>query len=200
MDSEITVQNEVLIASDTSKPTNKGKSDIKNMTAYLSAYKDAILSGAKEPAISTGFAGLDAALDGGLYPGLYMMGAISSLGKTTLACQIADQIAAAGQPVLIFSLEMSRKEIFSKSLSRLSAASKLIGESDTAFTARSLLSATDTVRNNPALINSLFDAYARISDNIYVHEGVGDINAKTIQTIVENFVKKHKKTPVVIID
>ena len=81
------------------------------------------------------FPGLDEALGGGLYPGLYMMGAISSLGKTTLACQIADQIAAAGQPVLIFSLEMARKEIFAKSISRLSVVCKMIGESKATLTA-----------------------------------------------------------------
>ena len=92
-------------------------------------------------------------------------------------------------------------EIFAKSLSRLSAVSKLIGESDTAFTAQGLLRAKDEVQDNPALINSLFDAYARsISDNIYIHEGVGDIDAKKIRTETENFIKEHQKTPVVIID
>lgn len=197
---EVTANSNIKTSDSTSKPVIAEKLDVKNMTAYLPAFQDAILSGAREPAISTGFAGLDTALGGGLYPGLYMMGAISSLGKTTLACQIADQIAATERPVLIFSLEMSRKEIFAKSISRLSAVSKLIGQSDTAFTARSLLSATDAVRNNPALINSLFDAYARISDNIYVHEGVGDIDAKKIRTVTENFTKEHQKTPVVIID
>ena len=48
----------------------------------------------KETAISTGFPALDDLLDGGLYPGLYSMGAITSLGKTTFALQIADYIAA----------------------------------------------------------------------------------------------------------
>ena len=52
----------------------------------------------------TGFARLDE-LSGGLYPGLYVLAAISSLGKTTLALQMADNIAAAGNDVIFFSME-----------------------------------------------------------------------------------------------
>ena len=58
-----------------------------------------------------GVCALDRALDGGLYEGLYIVGAISSLGKTTLVTQIGDQIASGGQDVLVFSLEMARAEL-----------------------------------------------------------------------------------------
>ena len=197
---EVTAHSKMETADSTSKPTTMEKLDIKSMTDYLPLYLDAILSGAREPAISTGFPGLDEALGGGLYPGLYMMGAISSLGKTTLACQIADQIATAGQPVLIFSLEMARKEIFAKSISRLSVVCKMIGESKATLTARDLLSASAASAETHALVKALFDVYSRIGSNIYVHEGVGDINVKTIRTMVETFAKTHQKTPVVIID
>lgn len=67
----------------------------------------------------TGFKLLDEKLDGGFLGGnLILMGAISSLGKTTFALQIADQIAAQGKDVLIFSLEMSKNELNAKSISR----------------------------------------------------------------------------------
>ena len=68
----------------------------------------------------TGFANLDEKA-GGLNAGLYVLAAISSLGKTTLALQMADQIAAQGQEVLFFSMEQSRLEMVSKSLARLTA-------------------------------------------------------------------------------
>jgi len=55
----------------------------------------------------TGFSNLDE-LTGGLYPGLYVVGAISSLGKTTFVHQIGDQLAEQGDHVLFFSLEQSR--------------------------------------------------------------------------------------------
>lgn len=68
----------------------------------------------------TGFANLDAAA-GSVYTGLYLIGAISSLGKTTFAVQLADQMAEQGQHVLYFSMEQSRLEIVTKSISRTMA-------------------------------------------------------------------------------
>lgn len=70
----------------------------------------------------TGFRNLDA--ETSLYPGLYVLGAISSLGKTTFVHQMADQIAAAGGHVIYFSLEQTVLELASKSVSR--AMAKLI--------------------------------------------------------------------------
>lgn len=66
----------------------------------------------------TGFEELDK-ISGGLYPGLYVIAATSSLGKTTFSHQIADNLAAAGNDVLFFSLEQSRLELVSKSLARI---------------------------------------------------------------------------------
>ena len=71
--------------------------------------------------IRTGFAELDRLTDGGLFPGLYVLGGLPGAGKTTFALQLADQISAAGHDVLFFSLEMSWHEIISKSLARLCA-------------------------------------------------------------------------------
>lgn len=68
----------------------------------------------------TGFSNLDQQC-GGLYPGLYVIGAISSLGKTTFVHQVGDQLAAAGDHVLFFSLEQNRLEMVTKSLSRIMA-------------------------------------------------------------------------------
>jgi len=84
---------------------------------HLTALSGTIAASADTPAIKTGFGELDAALDGGLYEGLYIVGAISSLGKTTFVLQLADQIAQRGHDVLIFSLEMSRFELMAKSIS-----------------------------------------------------------------------------------
>ena len=69
----------------------------------------------------TGFNELDKVLGGGLYEGLYIMGANPSQGKTTLTLQIADNVARGGRDVIIFSLEQSAEELTAKSLSRLSA-------------------------------------------------------------------------------
>ena len=66
----------------------------------------------------TGFSNLDAHTTG-LYPGLYVLGATSSLGKTTFIHQLGDQLAAAGDHVLFFSLEQNRLEMVTKSISRI---------------------------------------------------------------------------------
>lgn len=68
--------------------------------------------------VATGLQSLDDALGGGLYPGLYVLGAVSSLGKTTLATQIADHIAASRRGVLFVTIEQSVNEIVAKSVSR----------------------------------------------------------------------------------
>ena len=75
----------------------------------------------KKDTISTGFNNLDKVLDGGLSNSLYVIGAISSLGKTTFVIQIADYVASQGQDVLFFSLEMSIYELIAKSISRHTA-------------------------------------------------------------------------------
>lgn len=84
------------------------------------------------PRIRTGFIWLDQKLDGGLKANLYMIGAVSSLGKTTFAGQICDYVAEhEGRDVLIFSLEMGREDLIAKSISRLVAVERL-----SAFTSR----------------------------------------------------------------
>lgn len=67
----------------------------------------------------TGFSNMDK--KNSIYPGLYGIGAISSLGKTTFMAQMADQLAAMGVNVLFFSFEQSSFELISKGLARYNA-------------------------------------------------------------------------------
>ena len=71
--------------------------------------------------VPTGFSTLDAFLGGGLFPGLTVLGAASSLGKTTFALQMADQVALSGRTVLFATLEQGTVDLVCKSLSRLAA-------------------------------------------------------------------------------
>lgn len=75
------------------------------------------LEGVTEP-VPTGITTLDKAIGGGLKPGLTVLGAISSLGKTSLLVQIADTVAAAGRPVLFVTVEESARALVAKSLTR----------------------------------------------------------------------------------
>ena len=51
-------------------------------------------------------------------PGLYLLGATPACGKTTFAWQLLEQFAANGESCFFCSYEMSRLELFSKSLAR----------------------------------------------------------------------------------
>jgi replicative DNA helicase len=59
----------------------------------------------------------------GLTEGVFILAGMPSCGKTTLAKQIADHVAAVGKvPVLFWSFEQSKEELRIKSLARLTAA------------------------------------------------------------------------------
>ncbi len=155
--------------------------------------------------IPTGFGGLDSLLDGGLYPGLYFVGAVSSLGKTTFCLQIADQIAQGGNDVIIFSLEMAREELIAKSLSRLTLIEDLRTNhtKDHAKTTRGILTGTRYAGyslEEKKLIAKATDTYNRYAQNIYIVEGVGDVGVADIRDRVQKHIRITGKTPVVVID
>ena len=55
---------------------------------------------------------------GGLHEGLYVIGAVSALGKTTFCYQLAEQISENGTPVIFFTLEQSKEELLAKGIAR----------------------------------------------------------------------------------
>jgi len=155
--------------------------------------------------IPTGFAPLDSLLDGGLYAGLYIVGAISSLGKTTFCQNVADNVAAAGHDVLIFSLEMARNELIAKSISRLTLIKDLAENGSTAHakTTRGILTGTryaEYSQTERELIQRSVASYAEFGKNIYIVEGVGNVGIAEIRERVEKHIRLTGKTPVVIID
>jgi len=169
---------------------------------HINGLMGEIAASANTPAISTGFKSLDEALDGGLYEGLYIIGAISSLGKTTFILQIADQMAQRGYDVLIFSLEMSRYELMAKSISRLTL-ENCGGKTTSAKTTRGILAgAKRKIYNNEEkeLINKSIADYAEYSQYIYIHEGIGDIGVEEIRQEVQKHISFTGNTPIVIID
>lgn len=145
--------------------------------------------------IPTGFNKLDKVLDGGLYPGLYILGAISSLGKTTLALQIAENIAKSGQDVLIFSLEMGANELLAKSISRMS----YLTNKYYAKTSREIAKGQYT-DFEAQVINQATATFNTYSNNLYIFEGIGNIGAEEIKKEVERHIKITGKTPVILID
>lgn len=173
--------------------------------SHLHAFFSGIAESADTPALPTGFGKLDAALDGGLYEGLYIVGAISSLGKTTLVCQIADQLAQTGHDALIFSLEMARAEIMAKSISRLTLLDCLCRNAGTkrAKTARGITAGKRYAQydqEETELIQRCVRLYGTYADHVYIHEGVGDIGVEQVRQAVQRHIAFTGNRPVVIVD
>lgn len=173
--------------------------------ANLQQFINGIGEAANTEAISTGFEALDRVLDGGLYEGLITVGAISSLGKTSLCLQIADQVAAAGRDVLYFSLEMARAELMSKSISRHTVQLALERGIDTkaAKTARGITSGKRYCtysKTEIQLIQDAVKAYGAYADRLYIQEGIGNIGAEQIRQTIEQHIRFTGNRPLVIVD
>lgn len=169
--------------------------------AHIAEFENGIKESANTPAIGTGFYKLDAILDGGLYEGLYIIGAMSSLGKTTFALQLMDNIAETGRDCLIFSLEMARSELMAKSISRqtyLLAADKKNAKTTRGITAGArYANYTETERQ---LIREATAAYKKYAQHIFISEGIGDIGVQQIRETVEKHIAATGSKPVVLID
>lgn len=159
----------------------------------------------------TGFKFLDTKLQGGLHEGLYIIGAVSSLGKTTFTLQMADQIAANGQDVLFFSLEMSKYELIAKSISRHSFI--CTGGKKDCFDGKYLARDTAQVLNarrykdftaeERKAVNDAIQSYQKSANRLFIYEGRYKGQRLTVQHIKE-ITKKHVEvtgnTPLVFVD
>ncbi len=172
----------------------------------ISSLLQEIKAGAGKAHPQTGFPELDDALDGGLFPGLYIFGGATSIGKTTLLVQIADNLAKQGQDVLFFSMEQSKKDLISKSISRetyayceahnlpLSYAKTGLGVSD----GRKWRTYS---RDELSALGASINEYKSYADHLFMYDMTGSI---TIDTIRERLALHRSLTnntsPIVIID
>lgn len=140
---------------------------------------------------STGFTILDKQING-VYPGLYVLGAISSLGKTTYIHQLADQMASRGEKVIFFSLEQSKFEIVAKGISRQTF---LINPKE-AKTSLAIMQNTNIADITIEAVRN----YQEIASNSIVIEGNFDMTVKTIRNYVESYISATGYKPVVILD
>ena len=176
--------------------------DVQTGAGRLAAFVREINDSAFAKAIPTGFNALDGKLDGGLYPGLYIIGAISSLGKTTFALQMIDQIARSGGRCLVFSLEMAASELMAKSISRLT--DSMTCQESEKKTMRGITAGARYLKysdSEKALINAAFEEYGKFAGNVCIIEGQGDLGAEDIRDKVNRYVAAHDgKAPVVLVD
>lgn len=137
----------------------------------------------------TGFSNIDAKVN--FYPGLYVLGAISSLGKTTFIHQMADQLVKAGEHVLFFSLEQTCLELVTKGISRLMAQKNI----------HTAVSAIDIRRGveNEAILKAT-EEYASFTQHEIILECNFETKIGTIISTVEQYIQETSTLPIVIVD
>lgn len=159
------------------------------------------LSDYEEPT-PTGLRGLDGALDGGLRRGVYVLGAISSLGKTTLAVQMADHIAESGRPVLFVTIEQSAQEIVAKSLTRIMR--RTVEGIDGLMSTRTLMSRDKRDGFSPARLEALDGVCLAYTDRIAPHlrilEGTTQPRVADVAAAARAMREHDGQPPVVFID
>ena len=161
---------------------------------YLDQFANDIEAFRNRGAIGTGFFELDKKLDGGLYPGLYVLGAISSIGKTTFVQQITDHIASKGNDVLFFSLEMSKFEMVAKSISRLTFQNTKT---------RTMSATTREIQKGTGKIEAVNEAiknYLKIAKSLSIIEGDFDTTIDDIKKKAHKYKRLNKKSPVIVVD
>ena len=170
------------------KPEIKFNSD----SEYLEAvFEDEINHFQQYQTRKTGFSNLDNSLT--LYPGLYVIGAVSSLGKTTFCLQLADNLAEAGEHVLYFAFEQTRFELVSKSLARLCQPEHAI--------IASYPSAIEIRRGRTCPeLQEAKRKFIEISRHKQIVEADFMTDISVIKTTVEAYIKQYRVKPVVFVD
>jgi replicative DNA helicase len=164
-----------------------------NVTAYIDSFMGRDIELYRDVR-KTGFYNLDMEA-GGLYNGFYVLGGGSSLGKTTFACQMADQLAANGHDVIYFSLEQSRLEMVSKSLSRIMAPD-MGKEPGSFFTSLQIRRG----ERSPHLLDAVQRYRGMIGDRLSIVEGNFNVDADYIAHYVRQYMDRNGTRPVVFID
>ena len=149
--------------------------------------------------VLTGFPSLDEALGGGLYCQLYVLGAQSSLGKSTLALQIADQLSAAGDDVIYYSLEMSARFLQAKSLSRTSCLLDCSAKKDNSFDANRLLRGDWLEGAEAPVLRRVLESYRPAAAHLILREGFGGLTIRDIESDLAK-AARYGMHPAVILD
>lgn len=166
------------------------------VAGYLSDFENGFLKEFQKhktaKRLKTGFPVLDEILNGGIYPGLFVLGGPPGVGKTAFSMQIADTIAGQGVPVLFVSLEMSRYELVCRSIARIMKAD---GHNN-CNTGKVLNGETD-----PEILGETAKRYGEnIGKNLRIKDGCFAFSAEDIRKEVENVNKIIGRAPVLFVD
>lgn len=166
-----------------------------NVLEYITnkGFRDDLERFRKTSSKETGFTKLDQET-GGLYSGLYIVGAVSSLGKTTFIHQMADQMAEKGETILYFSMEQSRAEMVSKSISRQIAKTYDVNSNISSLKIRKGTAGDD------GKIYEAMMKYQEYAERVNIVQTGFSSDISFIEKVTNTFIQAKGVTPIVIID
>ena len=156
----------------------------------------------KKPTISTGFLNLNRKMGGGIYSGLYVLGGMSSLGKTAFTLQMADNIASEGHDVIFFSLEMSKFELEARNISR-----RLFNVDRNKYKNYGTLEfIKGSYEGIETELDGVIQKYENETKTLSIKEGNFNTNIDTVRAMVQAHINKYKvdgkptRKPTIFID
>jgi replicative DNA helicase len=169
------------------------------VSTYLDSFITKILDKSKKnKKIGTGFNKLDELLGGGIYPGLYAIGGVPSLGKTAFTLQVADFIAKSGTDVIFYSLEMSRDELIARSLSReISVMTKDKTKVKDIGTRQILDGAVEHIMDELEIAKR---EYSKTAKKLIIVEGNFNTGIDEIRERTKKYIEETGRHPVIVVD
>lgn len=150
----------------------------------------------------TGFSKLDEKIVFGT--GLYILGGVPALGKTTFALQLATQLAEQNEHVLFFTLEQSKFTLTNKILSLLTARdftkAGFVYDTHKAISVELLLNFEKQTEEQTKRINEAFEKLQSFASNFQILEGRYALTVERIEDYVKKYIAYKKVRPIVFVD
>jgi replicative DNA helicase len=159
-------------------------------------YINELKKNTERPVISTGFSRFNEKLGGGIVPGLYILGAVSSLGKTAFVLQMADNMAANQHNVLYISLEMSKLELVSRSISN----HMFLVNRDKCKKVGTLTVMNGHFSNYLEEMNQAMKNYEKTGQYLTIQKCSFNTTVEELRMKVKSYIQKTGKKPVLIVD
>lgn len=147
----------------------------------------------------TGFENLDAEM-GSILPGVYILGGLAALGKTSFSWQILEQMAREGENCIYCSYEMSAGELYSK---RIARAVYLLEKSKGTVEDDKILTASQIGRNKFYNHKENFEEVLKNLREEKISLRVWELEDTDVEKLFERlrkFCEVKGKPPVVVID
>lgn len=147
---------------------------------------------------STGLDGFDAALGGGFYSGLHVLGGVTGGGKTALSLFIAEHNASQGRPVLYVTYEQSAYELWSRLIS--AGTGIPLSELRAGRTAADGKPVRERLESSPEYQRLTHDVapWLKVSEGNGPHDGL--YNIRKLAEEVQKMTSVYRKPPLVILD